>query len=256
MFKPTDLKIMNRTFPISVENVSKKFPAALGAIGVPVVQNLSISVKDGTTFLLVGPNGAGKTTLTRLILGLVRADSGKISVYGQDPHVPIGRQDLAYVPETPALFQWGTAWDNLGYFGGLKGLHRNEIDQRSRYWLGRLKLVPRPGQRVKTFSKGMRQKLALCVALMQNPRCLILDEPLSGLDPLSRQQILDVLLDLQKKGITMLICSHILTDMQKVAQEVLLINKGTSLANWVPADKGGPSLEDWYVHELSKVVPV
>ncbi len=236
--------------PISVEQLCKTYVTGLNARQtVRAVDNISFTVSDGQTYVLVGPNGAGKTSLIRLLLGLMRPDKGKITLYGENPGIPKARQRVAYVPETPALYPWASGDENILYFGRLKGLAAEAIRERSNHWLRRMHLdEPRQKNAVSTYSKGMRQKLALTIALIQNPGLLILDEPFSGLDPLSRRDIIDVLKELQGGGTSMFICSHILSDVQQLAHAVHLLNLGKTVDYWNPTQGG--SLEDWYIGKL------
>ena len=234
---------------IIAKNVVKSFIVDVKNTRKVVLNNISLQVEAGQTVLLVGANGAGKSTLVRLLLGLMRPDSGTIEIDGADPALPASRARLAYVPEVPALFPWATAQQHLNYFAQLKGMAPERVVNLSQQWMQQLNLRPEDQQTVHTYSKGMRQKLALTIALMQAPRCLILDEPLSGLDPLSRHNIIAVLEKLQQQQVTLFICSHILTDMQKLAPQALLLNQQVIQATWT---RTALDLEAWFIAELQK----
>ncbi len=197
------------------------------------IRDLSFSVEQGEVFGLLGPNGAGKTTAIRLLNGMFEASGGSISVMGFDP-MKSGekiREQSGVLTETPALYERLTARQNLRFFGVLSGLTDEQIARRSDELLEMFDLKQRADDRTGTFSKGMKQRLALSRAWLANPRVLFLDEPTSGLDPEASVQVRDLIADVrQKEGTTVLICTHHLDEAQRLCDRLLIMRQGGSLA--------------------------
>jgi len=197
------------------------------------IQDLSFDVRQGEVFGLLGPNGAGKTTTVRLLNGMFEASGGSISVMGIDP-MKAGekvREKSGVLTETPALYERLTARQNLRFFGVLAGMSDKEIETRTSELLEMFDLSKRADDRTGTFSKGMKQRLALSRAWLTNPKLLFLDEPTSGLDPEAAVQVRELIADVRKKeGTTVLICTHNLDEAQRLCDRLLIMREGTSLA--------------------------
>lgn len=198
------------------------------------IQDLSFNVEQGEVFGLLGPNGAGKTTTIRLLNGMFEASGGSITVMGYDP-MKSGekiREQSGVLTETPALYERLTARQNLRFFGVLAGLTDEQIARRSDELLEMFDLKQRADDRTGTFSKGMKQRLALSRAWLTNPRLLFLDEPTAGLDPEAALQVRDLIADVrQKEGTTVLICTHHLDEAQRLCDRLLIMRQGGALAN-------------------------
>lgn len=197
------------------------------------IRDLSFDVKQGEVFGLLGPNGAGKTTAVRLLNGMFEASGGSLSVMGYDPMKAgaLIREKAGVLTETPALYERLTARQNLRFFGVLAGLGDDQIEQRTRELLDMFGLAQRADDRTGTFSKGMKQRLALSRAWLTNPRLLFLDEPTSGLDPEASVQVRELIADVrQKEGATVLICTHNLDEAQRLCDRLLIMRQGSSLA--------------------------
>lgn len=197
------------------------------------IQDLTFDVQQGEVFGLLGPNGAGKTTTVRLLNGMFEASGGSISVMGFDP-MKSGeniREKSGVLTETPALYERLTARQNLRFFGVLAGMDDEQIERRSNELLEMFDLSRRADDRAGTFSKGMKQRLALSRAWLTNPRLLFLDEPTSGLDPEAAAQVRELIADVrQKEGTTVLICTHNLDEAQRLCDRLLIMRDGSSLA--------------------------
>jgi ABC-2 type transport system ATP-binding protein len=197
------------------------------------IKDLSFDVHQGEVFGLLGPNGAGKTTTVRLLNGMFEASGGRISVLGIDP-MKAGekvREKSGVLTETPALYERLTARQNLRFFGVLAGMSDKEIETRTSELLEMFDLSKRADDRTGTFSKGMKQRLALSRAWLTNPKLLFLDEPTSGLDPEAAVQVRELIADVRKKeGTTVLICTHNLDEAQRLCDRLLIMREGTSLA--------------------------
>jgi len=204
---------------ISLENVSKWIGPR------EILKNVSLAVKKGDIFGYLGPNGAGKTTTIRIILGLMKANSGRVSVLGQDVQVDRVRQKIGFVLETDGLYDNLTATNNLRYYGQLYGVPR--IDDRIEWAIHLAGLADRAGDKVSAYSKGMRQRLALARAMVHDPEVLVLDEPTSGVDPTGQIEIRQIMLNMvRNEGKTILLSSHNLDEVQRICNRVALINRG------------------------------
>lgn len=204
---------------ISLEHVSKQLDHR------QILQNVTLAVKQGDIFGYLGPNGAGKTTTIRIILGLMLASAGKVSVLGQDVQLDRVRQKVGFVLETDGLYDNMTAYDNLLYYGRLYNMSKpaEKIDAALRI----IGLGSRARDKVGTYSKGMRQRLALARALAHNPEVLVLDEPTAGVDPTGQIEIRQVMLDMiHKEGKTILLSSHNLDEVQRICNRIALIHQG------------------------------
>jgi len=201
--------------------------------GQKAVEEVTFHVKQGEVFGLLGPNGAGKTTTVRLLNGILPPSSGSAQVFGFDP-VTQGesiRRKTGVLTETPALYERLSARENLNFFGTLQGLSDSELIHRVDEMLEFFELMPRAKDKVETFSKGMKQRLALARALIHKPPLLFLDEPTSGLDPEASQQVNILIENLtNQNGQTVILATHNLTEAQRLCDRVAIMNKGRILA--------------------------
>ena len=207
---------------IEVVNVSKSFN------GFKAVDNVSFTVREGEIFGFLGPNGAGKTTTMRMITGLIKPDHGEIRVFGFDIlREPVkAKQIMGIIPEMSNAYIDLSAWDNLMLVGGLYGVPRKIREERGELLLKQFKLFDRRSQLVKGFSKGMKQRLLMCMALIHEPILLVLDEPTSGLDVESTILIREVLRGLNTRGVTVFITTHNMEEASKLCERVAIINHG------------------------------
>jgi ABC-2 type transport system ATP-binding protein len=192
------------------------------------VDHIDLAIQEGEVFGLLGPNGAGKTTTILMIMGLTDVSEGMVRVLGLDPaRQPLAvKRHIGYMPDSVGFYDTLTARENLAYSGRLAGLEGAHIDRRIAEVLTRVGLESVVGQKVRTFSRGMRQRLGLADALLKSPKIVILDEPTSGLDPQATQEFLELIRDLKREGITILLSSHMLEKVQAVCDRVALFNAG------------------------------
>lgn len=197
------------------------------------VDDMTFTVESGEVFGLLGPNGAGKTTTVRLLNGILLPSAGVARVFGLDP-VSQGeaiRRKTGVLTETPALYERLSARENLSFFGVLHEIPDSELNQRVNKMLDFFELSSRGEDKVETFSKGMKQRLALARALIHKPPLLFLDEPTSGLDPEAAQQVNDMIADLSRaNGQTVVLATHNLLEAQRLCDRVAILNKGKILA--------------------------
>ncbi|MGV8087455.1 MAG: ABC transporter ATP-binding protein [Methanomicrobiales archaeon] len=196
------------------------------------VDHISFSVKEGEIFGFLGPNGAGKTTTTRMLTGVIPPDSGSAIVLGHDiQREPVmAKQGFGVVPETSNAYTDLTAWQNLMLMGELYGLSRARASERASDLLKSLGLLERKDQKVQAYSKGMKQRLILAMALLHEPGLLFLDEPTSGLDVQSTQMILTLLRDLNREGTTIFLTTHNMEEANRLCHRVGIIRSGRMVA--------------------------
>jgi len=191
------------------------------------LSNASIKIEDGITIGIVGPNGAGKTTLIRLLCGILKPTSGQILVNGMDlqKHSTDIKKIIGYLPEEPNLYERPKASELLEYFGLLYGVPSDKIKQRIDELLDLVGLSDRKDWRVSSFSKGMRQRLAISRALIHDPKIIVFDEPTMGLDPLTSKKIREFIKSL-KKDKTIILCTHYMYEAEQLCDKIAIIDKG------------------------------
>jgi Cu-processing system ATP-binding protein len=223
---------------ISVDSVSKVYA------GETVVSEVDFKVQPGECVVLVGHNGAGKTTLMKLMLGLTRPSSGTVKVFGGNPAVSgavAQHKSLGYLPESVAFYDAMSGREVLAFYARLKGVSSNDCERL----LESVGLGGAAGRRVGTYSKGMRQRLGLAQAMLGNPRLLFLDEPTTGLDPGLRHQFYELIDAMHKEGVTSLISSHALSEVEARANRFIIMKAGVMIA--------GGTLDELY---LQAALPV
>jgi ABC-2 type transport system ATP-binding protein len=191
------------------------------------LDSATIEIEDGTTIGIVGPNGAGKTTLIRLLCGILKPSEGQILIDGKDLQKNSAeiKKIIGYLPEEPNLYERPKAGELLEYFGLLYGVPRDKIRQRVDELLNLVGLSDRKEWRVSSFSKGMRQRLAISRALIHDPRIIVFDEPTMGLDPLTSRKIRDFIITLKKEK-TIILCTHYMYEAEQLCDKIAIIDKG------------------------------
>jgi len=212
--------------PVFLEGVTKSFRGHLGIGRTVAVDGLSLSTEPGEIFGLVGPNGAGKTTTLKMMLGLIRADRGDVRLLGRPPTDPRARERIGFLPENPYFYDYLTAQEFLDFYGRLKGMDATARRSRVGEQLERVGLARHAGTALRKFSKGMIQRLGLAQAILDDPELLILDEPMSGLDPVGRREVRDIILSFRAAGRTVLFSSHILQDAELICDRVAILQGG------------------------------
>ncbi|HOB76377.1 MAG TPA: ABC transporter ATP-binding protein [Phycisphaerae bacterium] len=197
---------------------------------VTAVDDLSFEVRPNETFGLLGPNGAGKTTTMHMLVGLLRPDSGEISIGGiTDPTRPEVRRIMGIAPQVLSLYDDMTVRENLMFFGRLYGMHGRRLRGRVKAVLERGALTERAGSLVKTLSGGMQRRLQLACALLHEPQVLLLDEPTVGIDPQARHHILKDIEDLKRQGRTILLTTHYMEEAQQLCDRIAIMDQGRIL---------------------------
>ena len=235
---------------VKLEHVSKTFG------GVKAVQDLSLSLRQGEIFGFLGTNGAGKTTTLKMLLGFFAPDpGGRLSVFGASPSDPATRRRIGFMPETAYYYPFLTARELLRFYGGLCGLDAKTVRGRSEKLIERVGLSAAADRPLKTYSKGMLQRAGIAQALLGDPDLLVLDEPLTGLDPLARIHFRDLLLELKGKGKTILFSSHDLSEAELICDRVAILKDGKCLVQdklSAIAGDGGQNLERAFLACLSR----
>jgi len=210
---------------IVFEDVCKSFRLDRGK-KITAVQGFSLEVASGEVFGCIGPNGAGKSTTIKMMLDLIRPDCGSITINSLSSSDEISRAKIGYLPENPYLYDFLTAHEYLAYSGNLSGLSSKIVAERSGLLLEKLKLSQAAHRRISSYSKGMQQRTAIAAALIHDPNLVVLDEPMSGLDPLGRKLVFDLIAELKQQGKTVFISSHVLTDIERLCDRVGIVVQG------------------------------
>ncbi len=242
---------MNQHVPLAaleIRALTKRFDR-------PAVDHLDLTVRSGEFYCLLGPNGAGKTTTLRMVAGLLRPDQGSIAVFGIDAltNAVAAKAIMAWISDEPMIYDKLTPYEYLEFVAGLWSIDAALAEARARELIGWLGLEPHAHERCEGFSKGMRQKVALAGALVHEPRLIILDEPLTGLDAGSARQVKNVLRERVAAGGTVIMTTHILEVAERMADRIGVIAGGRLIAQGtldelrLKAGKGDTSLEDTFL---------
>jgi ABC-2 type transport system ATP-binding protein len=211
---------------LEIKNLKKSFLSNFFIRRYRILKSISISAERGEIYGFLGPNGAGKTTTIKCVLGLITPDDGECLVYGKPSHSIEGRRKVGFLPEQPYFYDYLTAEELLLFTGRLFSLPRKQIQARSGELIELVGLKGAGDLKLRKYSKGMIQRIGLAQALIHNPEFLILDEPFSGLDPIGRKELRDIILSLKQAGKTVFFSSHILQDMEMMVDKVGIILEG------------------------------
>ncbi|HMQ10928.1 MAG TPA: ABC transporter ATP-binding protein [Oligoflexia bacterium] len=211
---------------IEINSVGKAFKTDFWKKPIVALKDVSFSIERGSLFGLIGPNGAGKTTLIKILLDLVRPSLGDVKVFGQDWRKSEIKSRIGYLPEQTYYYDYLKPEEVLQFYGKLFGLSTSTIKQKSVELLKMVNLYTRRDRKLSHFSKGMLQRIGIAQALINDPELVIMDEPMSGLDPVGRKEVRDIILNLRDKGKTVLIASHILSDVEALCDKVAIVING------------------------------
>ncbi|WP_028784928.1 ABC transporter ATP-binding protein [Thalassobacillus devorans] len=203
---------------LTVQNLKKNYD------GKPVIQGIDFSINKGSCVALLGPNGAGKTTTLRMLSGLIRSNGGKISFEGMSVQSDI-RYHIGYLPQHPVFHTWMSGKEFLVYVARLANMDRQTAAKRADELLARVGIADAKNKRINKYSGGMKQRLGIAQAMIHKPKLLMLDEPVSALDPIGRREVLSLMEEL-KAETTLLFSTHILNDAEEVSDELLLMHNG------------------------------
>lgn len=212
---------------IEFQNITKKFKPHFWSKEFVAVDNVSFKIDRGDLVGFLGANGAGKTTLIKILMDFSRQTSGRILF---DPHLGEGlnaiKSSIGYLPERPYLYPYLTGLEFLLYVGRLNAIEQGKLGELIDHWAAKMQIAHALNKPTKEYSKGMLQRLGFISCLIHNPKILILDEPLSGLDPLGRREFKKIMVELNKSGVTIFFSSHIVSDVEEICNKVIFIEKG------------------------------
>ncbi len=215
---------MSDMHPLLVNELSKNFPGRKGIGTVHAVSGVSFEVRQGEIVGFIGHNGAGKTTTIKCILGLLNPSGGKISLWNGKPADPAVRKRIGYVPENPDYDQDFSPMEYLSMFASMRGINGSIKDWNA--LLSRVGLGGWENTTIKQFSKGMRQRMSLALALQSEPDLLIMDEPTGGLDPVARKEFRDIIMEENQRGASVFLSSHILSEVETVCNRAVMLSRG------------------------------
>ena len=211
---------------VALTGVTKIFPVPFQRRSVVAVRDLNLEVAAGQIYGLLGPNGSGKSTTLKIILGLVTPTRGRAQIFGQDSDLVASRESVGFLPESPYFYKFLTGEETLRFYGKLCGLRGARLKSRVEEMLALVGLTNARRRRLGGYSKGMLQRIGLAQALIQEPALLVLDEPTAGVDPAGAREIRDLILDLKRRGITVLLSSHLLGQVQEICDRVGILAHG------------------------------
>lgn len=227
---------------VRVQGIVKDFRPGFGLRRKRVLHGVTFDVQDNEIFGFVGPNGAGKTTTLKILMGLIRPSEGRARILGSDVFESEFRHQIGFLPENPYFYPFLTAREILDFYARLSGVSASDRAERVDRLLGVVHLGHAMDARLRTFSKGMLQRVGIAQALIHDPKVVFLDEPMSGLDPLGRMEIRDLILSLRAEGKTVFMNTHILPDVESICDRVAIIVKGRirhqgPIEDFLPADR-------------------
>jgi ABC-2 type transport system ATP-binding protein len=213
---------------IRISNLSKRYKKRINASKL-AVEHLTLEIRDGEVFGFLGPNGAGKSTVIKILMNFIRPSTGTATIDGHAVSDPQVRRFIGYLPENPYFYDHLTAEEILTFGGRAAQMSDRDIQYRIDELLERLKLSHAKKERLRSYSKGMVQRTGLGLALIHKPKICILDEPMSGLDPLGRRLVADLIEEMRLNGQTVFFSSHILSDIERLCDRVGVLNSGRLL---------------------------
>ena len=211
---------------IRIKGLSKEFRTGFTMKKVLALDNLDLEVEKEEIFGYIGPNGAGKTTTIKTMMGLIHPTSGNVKIFGRDIKEISLKTDMGFLPEAPYFYDYLTAREFLDFYGQLFGLGKKERKRKIEELLDMVDLKEAKDTQLRKFSRGMLQRIGLAQALINNPELVVLDEPMSGLDPVGRTKIRNIILRLKDEGKTVFFSSHILSDVELICDKVGILVKG------------------------------
>jgi len=232
---------------LEIEGLHKTYKGHLSLTSREVIRGLDLEIRESEVFGLLGQNGAGKTTTLKMILSLIFPDRGSIRIFGRDNSLVETRRRIGFLPENPYFYEYLTGREFLDFYGQLFGYGRGERQDRAERVLARVGMTDRADLPLRKYSKGMLQRIGMAQALLNDPELVILDEPMSGLDPIGRREFRDIILDLKARGRTVFFSSHILSDAEAICDRVGILKDGRLGVSGRLSDLLSPSVRAWEV---------
>jgi len=235
--------VENAEIVLQIEGLTKIYRSLFTPVGVRAVDNLSLAIRRGETYSMVGPNGSGKTTTLKILLGLIFPTRGTTSIFGKSISDLSVRERIGFLPEDAYLYDCFNGEELLDFYAGLFGYSKKTRAELTEELLTLVGMQANRRVPFRECSKGMRQRLALAQALVNDPELLILDEPTSGLDPAGRHQMTRLILELKRRGKTILLCSHFLAEVEEVCDRVGILYSGRLVAEGTLSELAGEPTE-------------
>src|SRR5207302_1488683 len=211
---------------VAIRGLTKIFPVPLHRHSIVAVRDLNLRIEPGEVYGLLGPNGSGKSTTLKIILGLVSPTRGRTKIFGHDSSLVKSRETVGFLPENPYFYKFLTGEETLRFFGKLCRLSGPRLKERVNELLELAGLTSARDQRLGTYSKGMLQRIGLAQALINEPKLVVLDEPTAGVDPAGSRDIRNIIVDLKRRGVSVLLSSHLLSQVQEICDRVGILSKG------------------------------
>jgi ABC-2 type transport system ATP-binding protein len=237
---------------VALTGVTKIFPVPFQRRSVVAVRDLNLQVTPGQIYGLLGPNGSGKSTTLKIILGLVTPTHGRAQIFGRDSDRVASRESVGFLPESPYFYKFLTGEETLRFYGKLCGLRGAVLKNRIEEMLALVGLTSSRKRRLAGYSKGMLQRIGLAQALIQEPALLVLDEPTAGVDPAGAREIRDLILDLKTRGITVLLSSHLLGQVQEICDRIGILANGVLVREGALSDLLGVENQTQFVLENAR----
>jgi ABC-2 type transport system ATP-binding protein len=217
---------MNRDVVVRTVDLTKVYRTFWGRVSVRALNKVNLEVYAGEIFALLGPNGSGKTTTMKLLLGIMFPTEGRVEVFGKSPRNVEIKKDIGFMPEESYLYRFLNADETLTFYGNLMSLDRKTRKKRIDEVLEMVGLTEARRRRTREYSKGMSRRIGMAQVLLKDPKLVILDEPTIGLDPMGAREMKDVVLDLKKRGKTVILSSHLLADVQDICDRIAILHRG------------------------------
>ena len=216
---------MNDT-AIQIKGITKDFISGFRGVKLRAIEDIHLEVANNEIYGLLGPNGSGKSTTIKIVLGLLRASKGTCHIYGQPSHAMSVRKSIGYLPEAPYFHSYLSGYELVRYYARICGLDRKIVNQRVDDSIELVGMQEAKNRLVGTYSKGMLQRIGLAQALVHDPKLVILDEPTAGVDPMGAEAVADIIRTLKDRGKTVLICSHLLGQIEGLCDRVAILHRG------------------------------
>ena len=211
---------------ISIKGLTKDFSIGMRGVKLRAVDDLNLEVGDNEIFGLIGPNGSGKSTTIKVVLGLLDASVGECQIYGKPSHTVAARHSVGFLPEAPYFYRYLSGRELVRFYARICGVSRGNIAKQVDEVIELVGMTEAAHRRVGTYSKGMLQRIGLAQALVHDPRLVILDEPTAGVDPLGSAAIAEIIRELKRRGKTVLLCSHLLAQIEGLCDRVAILHRG------------------------------
>jgi len=211
---------------IKIDHLIKDFSIGIMGIKLRAVDDLSLNIKSNQIYGLLGPNGSGKSTTLKIIIGLLTPTAGQCEIFGQKSNTVNSRRDIGFMPEAPYFYRFLTGRELIRFYARLCNVPQNKIETRLDEVIKLVGMTHAAHRRIGTYSKGMLQRIGLAQAIVHDPKLIILDEPTAGVDPLGARDISTIIKELKSTGKTILMCSHLLSQVEDICDEVAILHNG------------------------------